>query len=109
MDKSGCFLMVICELVGVLVGMVFWNVFVILGVWCFVMVIVCGNIVVMKVFEKCSGLYCLIGDVMIVGGLLVGVLNIVIYVVEDGFEVVNVLVDYLFICWINFIGFMCVG
>lgn len=109
MDKLGCFLMVICELIGVFVGMVFWNVLVILGVCCFVMVIVCGNIVVMKVFEKCLGLYCLIGDVMVEGGLLKGVFNIIFYVVEDGLEVVNVLIDYLLICCINFIGLICVG
>lgn len=91
-DVFGNFVMGVCQVVGVVLGIVFWNVFVILGVCVVVFLLVCGNIVIFKGFEICLVMYGFIIDVFQDVGLLFGVVNFIINVLEDVGKIVEVII-----------------
>lgn len=74
-------------------GIVLWNVLIILGVRVIFIVFVCGNVVILKVFELCLRIYSLIIEVLEMVGFFDGMVNIVINFFVDVGEVVGVLID----------------
>lgn len=93
------------DLVGVVVLVMLWNFLMVMIVWKFVFVFVVGCVVVLKLFEFMLLIEYVLFDIVIEVGVLVGVVN----VVNGDVEIGVVLIVYLLIDKILFMGSMVVG
>lgn len=96
----------VLELVGVVGVIVLWNFFLLMVIWKIVLVLVCGCIVVFKLVDEILLIVLCFGQLCLEVGILLGVVNIVIGM---GVEVGVVLVVYLGIDKLVFIGLILVG
>lgn len=87
-------------MLGVVVGIILFNFFVMILMWMFGVVIVCGNIFVCKLFEKDFFVFFRLVELMMEVGVLEGVLN----VVNGDKEVVDVILIYFVIKVVSFVG-----
>ena len=108
-DKPGCLALALKEPVGVLVGIVLWNVLIILGVRAIAVPLACGNAVILKASETCPRTHALIIEAFAEAGFPEGVVNVVTNAPEDAAEVVGALIDAPEVKRINFTGSTNVG
>lgn len=93
-------------LLGVGVIIFFWNFLFVIMVGMIIVVLVFGNIVLLKLVSIIFVVVVKFMEVLEEVGLLVGVVN---FVLGNGFEVGDYLVDYFCICFVSFMGFCDVG
>lgn len=105
MGVSG-FNYILCQFLGVVVCILFWNLLFYLFSWKIVLVIVVGNIVVVKFLEVMFMMVYLLGEICQEVGLFVGVFNILY---GYGYCLGVVFISYDDIKVIFFIGSMCIG
>lgn len=66
-----------CQLLGVVVGIVLWNFFIMIVIWKLVVVLVCGCIIVFKLSEYMLLMLLCVVELVKVVGILDGVINVV--------------------------------
>lgn len=93
--------LVICELVGVVVVIVLWNFLLLMFCWKFGLVLVIGNLVIFKFFEKLLLIVICIVQLVVEVGILKGVFNVLL---GYGYMVGKVLVLYMDVDILVFIG-----
>lgn len=94
-----------CYFIGVVGGIIFFNFLMMVLFWIFLMVLVVGNMVVLKFFEKMLLLMEKIVELIEEVGFLSGVFNVVYGV----YDVVNILLCDLLVKGISFVGLKNVG
>lgn len=99
-------IVIVCELIGVCVFIMFWNWLIYQIIVKVGLVLVVGCIVVLKLSELLLLLVLLFVEIVYEVGILVGVFNLVN---GSGFEVGVVMFLYLQVDMILIIGFICVG
>lgn len=105
-DKKGYFNYICVELFGVVVVIMLWNLLLMLLVWKIVLVLVVGCMVVVKLFEFMLVLMLEFVKLFEEVGFLLGVFNVVM---GFGVDIGVVLVIYLKVKKVMFIGFDVIG
>ncbi|WP_441235131.1 aldehyde dehydrogenase [Bradyrhizobium sp. 930_D9_N1_4] len=108
-DKPGCIAMSVRQPAGVCLGIAPWNAPIILGVRAVATPLACGNTVVLKASEICSGTHRLIGDVFRDAGFPSGVVNVLTNAPADAPALVERLIANPAVRRINFTGSTRVG
>lgn len=93
-----------CQFLGVVVGIILFNFLVMILMWKFCLVFVCGNVFILKLFEWDLFVLIMLVELMIEVGFLVGLFN----VVNGDKGVVDVIFDDEIIQVVGFVGFMLI-
>ncbi|EJK88423.1 aldehyde dehydrogenase [Rhizobium sp. AP16] len=108
-DKPGTLAMGVRQAAGVCLAIAPWNAPVILGTRAVAMPIACGNTVILKASEQCSGTHRLIATALVEAGLPAGVINVITNAPEDAPQIVEALIAHPAVRRINFTGSTKVG
>ncbi|MDR0478676.1 MAG: aldehyde dehydrogenase [Burkholderiaceae bacterium] len=108
-DVPGNLALAVRQPCGVVLGMAPWNAPVILATRALAMPLACGNTVVLKASEACTGVHRLVGTVLQEAGLGDGVVNVITHAPEDAPAIVERLIANPAVRRVNFTGSTRVG